>query len=606
MTDALAHRGPDGRGIHEDAGVGLGHRRLSIIDRAGGHQPLFNEDRTVVVSYNGEIYNFAELAATLQDRGHVLATRCDTEVIVHAWEEWGAACVKRFRGMFAFALYDRNREEIFIARDRIGIKPMHYTVDDGGNLVFASEIKAIEAAGGVSDELDASAVEAYLGLGYVPDPMTIFAHVRKLPPGYTLRWRRGERAPEIAAYWDVRFAPEASDAATAFEQLRGLISDSVAAHMVSDVPLGGFLSSGLDSSVVVAAMAGARTAPVTTCTVGFDEPGYDESTGAGTLATLLKTTHHAPRVDSSDLTTAEEIAAVYDEPFADGSALPTLLLCREMRRYVTVALSGDGGDELFAGYRRHRFHMAEEALRARIPAAVRQAVFGPLARIYPQLDWAPRFLRARATFRGLATGGIDAYAASVAISSADLRAQLYTPTFRQRLGGFRARDVLAEAYEQAGVEDELARIQYTDIKTNLASGILTKVDRASMAHSLEVRVPLLDHHLVEWAAKLEASLKINGNRGKYVLEQAASAWLPPAVRARPKQGFSAPFAAWLRGPLRSDVDRLARRSAVLEADIVEAAALRRIADEHIRGKRDHARLLWALLVLEAVLRRRRG
>jgi asparagine synthase (glutamine-hydrolysing) len=226
--------------------------------------------------------------------------------------------------------------------------------------------------------------------------------------------------------------------------------------------------------------------------------------------------------------------------------------------------------------------------------------------MYPQLDWAPRFLRARATFRGLATGGIDAYAASVAISSADLRAQLYTPTFRQRLGGFRARDVLAEAYDQAGVEDELARIQYTDIKTNLASGILTKVDRASMAHSLEVRVPLLDHHIVEWAAKLESSLKINGNRGKYVLEQAASAWLPPAVRARPKRGFSAPFAAWLRGPLRSNVDRLARESAVLEADIVEAAALRRIAGEHIRGKRDHARLLWALLVLEAVLRRRRG
>lgn len=603
MTDSLAHRGPDGRGVHLAAGLGFGHRRLAIIDRSGGGQPLFNEDGSVCVTYNGEIYNFDTLAQELSARGHRLASRCDTEVIVHAWEEWGPACVEHFRGMFAFALYDSSSDTVFLARDRLGIKPLHYSIQPDRRLLFGSEIKAIRATGGVSDAFDARAIEAYLGLGYIPDPQTFYRDVAKLPPGHTLTWRRGETAPSIAAYWDVSFDPAPADPATASAALRERVTASVREQMVSDVPLGGFLSGGLDSSVVVAAMAGARSSPVTTCTVGFDEAGFDESADAQAVATLFGTDHHNPRVDGGQLTTAETIADVYDEPFADGSALPTLLLCRETRRYVTVALSGDGGDELFAGYRRHRFHMAEEAIRRRLPRSLRRGLLGPLAAIYPQLDWAPRFLRAKATLRGLATDGIDAYAASVAITPEALRRDLYTDRFRDQLDGFRARDVLAAVYAQAGTDDELARIQYTDIKTNLAAGILTKVDRASMAASLEVRVPLLDHDLVAWAARLPQDLKIRDGRGKHILDTAASAWLPAAVRHRPKRGFAAPFAAWLRGPLKQDVTNLVQNGAVLQAGIVERAALERVVRAHMSGRRDHARLLWALLVLEAVLRR---
>ena len=600
MTDALAHRGPDGRGVHLAEGLGLGHRRLAIIDRSGGAQPLFNEDGTVCVVYNGEIYNFAALAADLRARGHDLASRCDTEVIVHAWEEWGAACVERFQGMFAFALYDTARETLFLARDRLGIKPLHYALAGDGRLYFGSEIKALASAGLTGDTFDPRAIEAYLGLGYVPDPFTVYAGIRKLPPGHTLTWRRGDPTPDPVRYWDIAFRPGAADPQGAGEALGALLEKTVTAHLVSDVPLGGFLSGGMDSSVVVAAMAAAGRGPVTTCTVGFDAAGYDESAAAREVADLFGTDHHAHRAEAESAADPVVIAQVYDEPFADGSAVPTLLLCREMRRHVTVALSGDGGDELFAGYRRHRFHMAEEAVRARLPASLRRGLLGPLAAVYPKMDWAPQVLRAKATLRGLAASGIDAYAASVAISSEDQRRRLYTAGFRRRLDGFRARDVLAEHYDRAGTDDELARIQYTDIKTNLAGGILTKVDRASMAHGLEVRVPLLDHQVAEWAAGLPASQKLNRSRGKLVLHAAARRWLPEAVLDRPKQGFAAPFAAWMRGPLRPAVEAMARDGRILETGYFDAETLRSLTRDHLTGRRDHARLLWALMVLERV------
>ena len=396
MNDVQRHRGPDDEGFHVEPGVGLGHRRLSIIDLSTGQQPLYNEDDSVVVVFNGEIYNFMELRRELEGHGHRFRTRTDTEVIVHGWEQWGRDCVRRFRGMFAFALWDRNRGELFLARDRLGKKPLYYSLLGDGRLIFASELKSLLRHGGVRRDVDPCAVEEYFSLGYVADPRCILSSVRKLPAATTMVVARGRGIPEPVAYWDVSFArtspaEEEAVVGTLLERLE----EAVRIRMIADVPVGAFLSGGVDSSGVVAMMAKASAQPVNTCSISFGDPAFNESAQAQRVAQALDTRHFVEPVDPDDFSLVDRLAAIYDEPFADSSALPTYRVCELARKHVKVALSGDGGDEVFAGYRRYRWHMREERIRNLLPSGLRRPLFGLLASVYPKADWAPRIFRAK-------------------------------------------------------------------------------------------------------------------------------------------------------------------------------------------------------------------
>ena len=602
MNQTQWHRGPDGEGVHMEPGVGLAHRRLAIIDVATGQQPLFNEDGSVVVVFNGEIYNYQTLIPELAALGHVFRTRSDTEVIVHAWEAWGPACVERFRGMFAFALWDRNRETLFLARDRLGVKPLHYALLPGGSLVFGSELKAVLAQGEVDATLDPCAIEEYFALGYVPEPRTIYRAVRKLPPGTTLVLRRGEPVPEPRVYWDVRFSLDRKlGHEQACEELLDRLRESIALRMISEVPLGAFLSGGVDSSAVVALMAGLSTQPVRTCSIAFDDPAYDESAYALQVARQYGTDHRLDKVGTDDFDLIDQLARCHDEPYADSSALPTWRVCQLARRHVTVALSGDGGDETFGGYRRYRMHLAEEAWRSRLPASVRRPLFGVLGALYPKADWAPRFLRARTTFQALARDPVAAYFHSMSITRDEDRARLYSGAFRRTLSGYNALEVFRRHATAANHDDPLALIQYIDLKTYLVGDINTKVDRASMAHSLEVREPLMDHTLVEWMASLPSSWKIGAGVQKRLLKKALEPHLPHEVLYRPKMGFSVPMKRWLQGPLLARLHEGVLGPRMLQSGIFEARTLRRMVSEHAAGQRDHSATLWSLVMFDAFL-----
>jgi asparagine synthase (glutamine-hydrolysing) len=607
MSERLAHRGPDGDGMHLVAGAGLAHRRLAIIDLAGGKQPLFNEDGTVCVVYNGEIYNFAELAIELSKRGHHFRTHCDTEVVVHAWEEWGEKCVERFCGMFAFALIDERRETVFLARDRLGKKPLYYALLPNGLLLFASELKALVVHPDVACELDPQAVEEYFAFGYVPEPRSIYRNICKLPAAHVMTARRGQASPKAKPYWDVSFAAaEVGDEATVAEELIERLRHAVRARMIADVPLGAFLSGGVDSSAVVAMMADGMKCPVTTFTVSFSESSFDEAPFAAAVAKRYATSHYVDRVDLASADALDRLARIYDEPFADNSALPTLRVCSAARRHVTVALSGDGGDELFAGYRRYRWHGAQEKVRARLPQWVRASAFGAAARLYPRLDWAPRPLRAKATFEELALESIDGYFHNVCVVKDGIRRRLYSPRFRSELQSYRAVEVIARHIRAADTDDPVARAQYADVKTYLPGDILTKVDRASMAVSLEVRAPLLDHEFVAWSAKIPSRLKLNGHGAKRVFKRAVAPYVPAALLARPKQGFSVPVASWLRGPLRARTQALVVGPTLRDSDLFDMDVVRELVDQHVSGRRDHGPVLWSLLSFEAFLREVQG
>ncbi len=606
MSDAIAHRGPDDDGFHFEAGVGLAHRRLSIIDLATGHQPLYNQDRTVCVVFNGEIYNYRELVVELSARGYRFDTRSDTEVIVHAWEEWGEACVTRFRGMFAFALWDRNRETLFLARDRLGVKPMHFTILPDGMLLFGSELKALLAHPDLARVIEPETVEEYFALGYVPEPRTVFKNVFKLPPAHTLAIRRGQPIPAPREYWDVRF--ETNDAAStlgdaeACEELVARLKESVRLRMISDVPLGAFLSGGVDSSAVVAMMAGLSSGPVNTCSIGFKEAQFDESAHAQQVADRYATHHRVEHVESDDFDLIDMLARLYDEPFADSSAIPTYRVCQLARRNVTVALSGDGGDETFGGYRRYRFHLMEEKLRSTVPLGVRKPVFGALGRAYPKADWAPRVLRAKSTFEALGRDSVEAYFHTMSLIRSPLRQALYSPAFRRELAGYDAIEVMRRHAQRAPTDDALAQIQYIDLKTYLVGDINTKVDRASMAHSLEVREPLMDHPLVEWMATLPSSLKIRAGEQKWLLKKAMEPYLPNEIMYRPKMGFSIPLAQWFRGPLAGRVRSALLGSRLGDTGWFDRDAMERIVEQHQSGARDHSTPIWTILMFDAFLK----
>ncbi len=601
MTRTLAHRGPDGEGLYIEPGIALGHRRLSIIDLEGGSQPMSLPDGAVTVAFNGEIYNFKELRSELQEHGRRFVTASDTEVILHGWQVWGAEVVDRLHGMFAFALWDAVQRTLFLARDRLGKKPLYYALLPDGVLAFASEIKALLAHPALDRELDLCALEDFFAYGYVPDPRTSFARVRKLPPAHTLCAKQGA-APAIDRYWNLLTASGAAHDHRASERdLVDRLREAVSQRLIADVEIGAFLSGGVDSSAVVAQMATIAPAKINTFSIGFGEKDYDESRYAAAVAKRYNTNHTVRTADADCFTLLPRLPEIYDEPFGDVSALPTFLVCAETSRFVKVCLSGDGGDEALAGYRRYYFHAIEERLRALLPRSLRRPLLGVAARFYPKLDWAPRALRAKTTLRELSLDPNDAYFRMVNVLPDEWRWPLFSRDFHKLLQGYHAIEVIRPHFAAASHLDPIQCAQYTDIMTYLPGDILVKVDRASMANSLEVRAPFLDHEFVAWAFALPQRQKLRGGNGKAILKRAMEPLLPHELLYRPKRGFTVPLAQWLRGPLRQIVLDLAESRTLNSCGMFEPKSITRLVRAHLSGRHDHSMALWLLLVFEAFL-----
>ncbi len=603
MNESQFHRGPDEGELYTETALGMGHRRLSVIDLATGQQPLVDAERHMTLVFNGEIYNYRALTLELKGLGYAFRTKSDTEVVLRAYQAWGADCVHRLRGMFAFAVWDRARKSLFLARDHVGVKPMFYSLLPNGLFVFGSELKSIMTFPELSRKLNARAVEDYFAFGYVPEPNTIFHNAYKLSPGHRVTLKVGDSAVVPERYWDVPFEraparPERDVEQELIERLR----ECVQSQMVAEVPLGAFLSGGVDSSAVVAMMAQQDQEAVNTCSIGFDDPEFDESQWANEVAQRYRTTHHAQTVSKDDYGLIDTLAHLYDEPFADSSAIPTYRVCQLARQRVTVALSGDGGDESFAGYRRYRYAMAEQRVRDRLPLGLRKPVFGTLGRLYPKADWAPRMFRAKTTFEALARDTVEGYFHGVSIMPDRVRAQLFSARFKSELQGYGAIEVFRRHAANAPTDDPLSLLQYLDFKTWLPGDILTKVDRASMAHSLEVRVPLLDHTFVEWASTLDPGLKLNGSEGKYIFKKSLEPHLSNDILYRAKKGFSIPLAAWLRGPLRAKMRAAALSPRLLETGMFNEDFLRHMVEQHEAGTKDYSAPLWSVLMFETFLR----
>lgn len=602
MIGVQAHRGPDGQGVWTAPGVGFAHARLSIIDVAGSPQPMV--DGEVAVCFNGEIYNYRGLRDELRECGAVFHTDGDTEVLLHGWRHWGAAMLDRLVGMFAFAVHDARAGTLFLARDRLGVKPLHWAELPDGAIAFASEMKGILAHPLFRRRPDIRAVEDYLALGYVPDDASIVAGVHKLPAGHFLLIERGRSIPRPRQWWDVDFSErESGSAAMLGEGLLAHMRAGVTSRMVADVPLGAFLSGGVDSSGVVALMAEASPRAVRTCTIGFEEAGHDERGYARTIAQRFATDHVERVVRADDFALIDTLVGQFDEPFADASALATYRLCQLAREHVTVALSGDGADEALAGYRRHVFHAGEERVRGLFPAELRGRLFGTLGRYYPKADWAPRPLRAKTTLQALGMDGAEAYARAVGVTSPEWRARLFSAEARAALGGHRAEDRYVAAMRDAPARDAIDRAQYADLKIWLPGDILTKTDRTSMAVGLEAREPLLDHRLVQYAARLPAAMRVRGGQGKWLIKKALEPYLPRDILYRPKMGFVTPISAWFRGALADEAASLSQSGLLRETGWFELAELGRIAADHRAGRADHGRTLWQMLMLERSLKR---
>jgi asparagine synthase (glutamine-hydrolysing) len=589
MCECIRHRGPDDEGIHVENGVGLGMRRLSIIDLSTGHQPIHNEDESVWLVFNGEIYNYRELRVELERAGHRFYTASDTETIVHAYEEWGEDCFERLRGMFGIALWDRRSRTLLLARDRAGIKPLYYA-ERGGRFYFGSELKSLLAAGAVSGELDVAALDHYLTFLYTPRDRSIFEGVSKLPPGHLLRWRDGRA--EVRTYWQIgareTFAGTADEAA---EHLRHVLADAVRSHMISDVPLGAFLSGGVDSSAVVALMAQASDRPVKTFSIGFDEPQYDELQHARTVADLFGTEHHEFVVRPDGLGMLDRMIEHFDEPFADSSAIPTWFVSEIARRHVTVVLSGDGGDELFGGYDRYLPHPRVDRFD-RLPLPGRRQL---ASSVWP---WLPHGVQGKNFLRHVALDTEGRFVDSVAQFKADEKPALYSAGLRSALRGTSAEATLARRFARFSALPPHSRMMRFDFETYLPEDVLTKVDRMSMAHSIESRVPLLDNHVIDFAATLPAHLKIHNGRRKHVLKEALKGLLPAGILDRKKQGFGVPLDTWFRGGLTGMFADVLGSARTRQRGYFEPAFIDRLVQEHLSGRRDHNMKLWQLLVFE--------
>ncbi|MCR2833695.1 XrtA/PEP-CTERM system amidotransferase [Parerythrobacter lacustris] len=603
MCDALVHRGPDGSGVWTVHGIGLGHRRLSIIDLAGSPQPMHSVDGRAVIVFNGEIYNYQELRRELVADGAKFRTQGDTEVILAAWQRWGVGCLERLHGMFVFAIYDLDKKQLLLARDRLGVKPLFTVQLSDGSLAFASELKGLLAHPLLRREVDPLAIEDYMTWGYVPDHRSFLKGVSKLPAGHFLLLEQGKGMQPTRQWWDIDFRHRHKGKAEDLSvELLHHLRSAVTSRMVADVPLGAFLSGGVDSSSVVALMAEASAEPVRTCSIGFDVAALDETAYADQVARLFHTDHRSRQVDPDDFGAIDTLAGMFDEPFADASALPTWRVSQLARETVTVALSGDGADEAFAGYRRQVFHAREEQARAVLPQALRGPVFGGLGKVWPKADWAPRPLRAKSTLLSLAGEGEAGYAAALAVTTPMQRGAIYSQRFAKGLGGYRGEQPFIDLMRKAPATSGLDRAQYADLKFWLPGDILTKVDRTSMAVSLEAREPLLDHRLIEFAAGLPHRLRIRGSQGKWLLKHTMERYLPEDILYRPKQGFVTPISHWFRGPLAGEARALADSSLAVRAGWFERGSVARIAEQHIAGTSDHGRLLWQLVMLESSLR----
>ncbi|PQA85706.1 asparagine synthase (glutamine-hydrolyzing) [Hyphococcus luteus] len=602
MTDALTHRGPDGEGCFVAPGAGFGHRRLAIIDREGGAQPFHAQTGGAVLTYNGEIYNYQALAKTLA--GVSFKTRSDTELLAEGLALKGADFLHELHGMFAFGFYEPEKKRLTLARDRLGERPLYYAETRDGFLLFASEIGALLASGLVDAALDPRAVADYFYYGYVPDPKTIYRSIYKLAPAHKLIAERGQ-TPRIERYWRPVFA----DAAAApFEEaadmLRAKIDDAVKLQMLSDAPLGAFLSGGVDSASIVSSMAETGARPVA-CTIGFDEAGHDEREAAREIAEKFGAVHYEELADCETAALIDKVAAAMGEPFADASALPSYLVAQAARRHVTVALTGDGGDEVFAGYRRYPFFLAEEKMRDLAPAPLRAGVFGPLGAAYPKLDWAPRYLRAKTTFQAMARSSAEGYAAAAAINLPSRIDVIFNPDFKRALAGYEPESVMSAAMADAGTEEPLARAQYADLMTWLPGRMLVKADRTSMAHGLETRPPLLDHRLVEWAGALPADYKLTGMDGKRILKAAFTPRLGPDYVARKKQGFAPPLKDWMRRKQGNPAMRLNASRAWRESGLFDEKAVEAMIASHKSGGADCAQEIWSIIMFDAFLRKAR-
>jgi asparagine synthase (glutamine-hydrolysing) len=589
MCEVIRHRGPDDEGIHVEAGVGLGMRRLSIIDLSTGHQPIHNEDETVWLVFNGEIYNYRELRRELEAAGHRFYTSSDTETIVHAYEQWGEDAIAWLRGMFAVALWDAKARTLLLARDRAGIKPLHY-VEADGRLYFGSEIKSLIAAGAVDRRLDLEALDHYLSFLYAPRDRSMFAGVRKLPPGHLLRWTDGRA--DVRPFWEID-ASEPFDGTgdEAAAHLRAVLADAVRSHMVSDVPLGAFLSGGVDSSIVVGLMAEVSDRPVQTFSIGFDEPEFDELEHARAVARHFRTDHHEFVVRPDAVTVLDRLTAHFDEPFADSSAIPTWYVSEVASRHVTVVLSGDGGDELFGGYDRYLPHPRVARFdRLKVPG-IRQAA----GALWPAL---PHGTRGKNFLRHVSKSEDARYLDAIAFFQPDEKQALYTRDVRREIDGRSADAWYARRLQRFAGLPAHSRMMRLDFETYLPGDVLTKVDRMSMAHSIESRVPLLDNHVVDFAASLPAALKIRDGRRKHILKEAVRDLLPDDVLSRRKQGFGVPLGAWFRGGLADLLSDVLASPRTRQRGYFEPAFVDRLVDEHRTGRRDHTLRLWQLMVFE--------
>jgi asparagine synthase (glutamine-hydrolysing) len=595
MAGAILHRGPDGGGYFSSPGVALGHRRLSIIDLEGGKQPLSNEDGSVQVVFNGEIYNYRELRKDLESRGHHLATSSDTEVLVHLYEEEGERLVERLRGMFAFAIWDGKRKRLMLARDRVGIKPLYY-LRDGEKLLFGSELKAILAYGDVPRRIDPAALEDFLTFGMVPGTRTIFSGIEKLAAGHVLVVEPGKWNQPPRSYWRLKFAADESLDETQWQEaIRAKLEETVERHLIADVPVGAFLSGGIDSSVITALAAAKIREPIQTFSIGFREDKFNELPFARMTAEKYGTRHTEEVVTADAAGILEKLCWHYDEPFADSSAIPTMLVSQLAAKHVKVVLSGDGGDEAFGGYSRYPHDLREGAFRRKLPVWLRSGLLSSLARAWPKADWLPRPMRLKTALTNLSLGADAAYANTLSTCRMPLRRELLFRDVCSLLNGHQPERMIREAYATAN--DPLSSMIAADVATLLPDDFLVKVDRASMAYGLEVRPPLLDHELLELAATIPSKHKIRGSQTKWIFKQACRGLLPNGLLTRPKQGFEIPVDNWLRGSLEPMFREVALDSRSPVAGLIDQRRAATLFEDHLTGKGRHGQVLWSLLVL---------
>lgn len=598
MCRVITYRGPDEQGTAVAGRAALGMRRLSIIDLASGQQPIYNADRSKMIVFNGEIYNYRELKNELEARGQVFRTNSDTETIIRAYDAFGTACVDRLRGMFAFAIWDEREESLFVARDRVGKKPLFYAVTQDGEFVFGSELKVILEHGGVPRDIDYGAVDAYLTFGYVPEELCIFKSIRKLEPGHFLIYKDGNIRTE--RYWDFDFSKEkiGKSESEVAEELLGKLREAVAVRLVSEVPLGAFLSGGVDSSAIVGLMSQVMDQPVKTFSIGFTEDSFNELKYARIAAKHFKTDHHEFILTPDFVDVVDDLVWHFDEPFADPSSLPTYMVSKMARDYVTVVLSGDGGDELFAGYTRYVIDRERSAF-ASMPRGIRSKIVRPISQAMPHGAFGKNYLF------NISLDAAARYIDSISHFNGPKKRALFSSETRSRMNGTfgKGEKLFGQVVEAAGTDDPVESLLYLDSKTYLPGDILTKVDRMSMAASLEARSPLLDHELIEYVARIPSAMKLKERETKHIFKQAIAGFVPNEILYREKQGFGMPIGEWINDRLKPRIIGDLSDQRTRERGYFDQKYVKVLLDEHARGRRDHSAALWSLWMFELWHRR---